>query len=193
MTARSDWLAESLPPSLTRHEDQGLGPIGFCSSQGHGSGYGYGVLVQSPPPPSGLPEDSTRSPVPGNQSNSVANILRTSALPLAIGSVALLLFSSDEGPVLCPWRRCTGGYCPLCGATRSVGSLTRLDFAESFRRFPALALLALVAVVRFWPAKVSNQFQNRFLVTIGALVTAIWIARLVLGEIPGVSTLTWLW
>jgi hypothetical protein len=51
----------------------------------------------------------------------------------------------------------------------------------------------LVAVVRFWPAKVSNQFQNRFLVTIGALVTAIWIARLVLGEIPGVSTLTWLW
>ncbi len=129
----------------------------------------------------------------GKQASSAADVVRASALPLAIGSVALLLFSSDEGPVLCPWRRCTGGYCPLCGATRSVGSLTRLDFAESFRRFPALALLALVAVMQLWPAKMSSQFQNRFLIAIAGLVTAIWIARLSLGEIPGVSTLTWLW
>ena len=151
------------------------------------------MLVQSPPPPSGQPGGPGPIPMPGKQPGAAANAVRASALPLAIGSVALLLFSSDEGPVLCPWRRCTGGYCPLCGATRSVGSLTRLDFAESFRRFPALALLALVAVVRFWPAKVSDQFQNRFLIAIGALVTSIWIVRLSLGEIPGVSTLTWLW
>ncbi len=192
MIVRSGWLVESLPLSRCLRI-RGSVQLAPCSNQGCGSGYGYGVLVQSPPPPSDLPEGFTLTPGPGNQSNSVANVVRAAALPLAVGSVALLLFSSDEGPILCPWRRCTGGYCPLCGVTRSVGSLTRLDFAESFRRFPALALLALVPVVRFWPTKVSNQFQNRFLVAIGALVTAIWIARLVVGEIPGVSTLTWLW
>ncbi len=151
------------------------------------------MLVQSPPPPSGQTAGPIPPSEPAKQPSSMAHTLRASALPLAIGSVALLLFSSEEGPILCPWRRCTGGYCPLCGATRSVGSLTRLDFAESFRRFPALALLALVAVLRFWPTKMAEQFQNRALVALALSVTAIWIARLALGEIPGVSTLTWLW
>ena len=68
---------------------------------------------------------------------------RATALALT-GAAALgagLLAWGGHGPVLCPLRLATGGYCPACGMTRAVGRLVRGDLAGSWRLHPFLLLI----------------------------------------------------
>jgi hypothetical protein len=106
--------------------------------------------------------------------------------------IAGITASSDDGLILCPLRRCSGGYCPGCGLTRSSGQLLRGDLAGSWRQHPFLLLaLAQLAVLATIYATVSqarrNQlrgFLSRFVLANAALLVAIWVARMVVGSIP---------
>ncbi len=114
------------------------------------------------------------------------------ALGLA-GLLALgLSASGEEGPVLCPFRICTGGYCPGCGFTRSTGALIRGDVAGSWRHHPYLLLVAVQAavLVTVWSivadpvrAKLRNAAQP-LLIANAILVATIWIVRILSGQIP---------
>lgn len=123
--------------------------------------------------------------------------------PAALGALALAaLLGSDDGVVLCPYRRCTGGDCPLCGTTRAAGRLLRGDLAASWQAHPLVLFLALqlpvwLAVTRFTPRPNGASWWRRFgpnvlLANIG-LATAIWIVRLALGDVAGPSTLATPW
>jgi hypothetical protein len=106
--------------------------------------------------------------------------------------VALSALSTEDGPVLCPFRRCTGGYCPGCGMTRSAGRLARGDAAASWEHHPYLLLavtqLAVVgAAWRLGPASFRHRLATllvpALMVNLG-LVIAIWVVRLLGGSIP---------
>lgn len=105
--------------------------------------------------------------------------------------------SSDDGLVLCPFRRCTGGYCPGCGLTRSSGKLVRGDLIGSWQHHPFLIIglvqaLVLVALwgtgSRLWPALAGRG--TTIVVVNTALVVTIWLARLATATVPGPSYLT---
>jgi hypothetical protein len=111
----------------------------------------------------------------------------------ALGAlVALSVLATEDGPVLCPFRRCSGGYCPGCGMTRAWGRLLRGDLAGSWARHPYLILaLAQVAVLggtwRLASGPVRLRME-RLLVPLAAanlaLLIGIWVVRLVQGAIP---------
>lgn len=100
--------------------------------------------------------------------------------------------SSDDGPVLCPFRRCTGGYCPGCGITRSTGALIRGDVAGSWHYHPFLLIAAaqLAVLVAWWPvagATIRSALVRRrelLLIVNGVVLMAIWLARLATGLVP---------
>ena len=109
------------------------------------------------------------------------------------GLVALgVSASGDDGPVLCPFRICTGGYCPGCGFTRSTGALIRGDLVGSWHHHPylLLALAQAAVLVALW--KVAGEgVQARLrraaqplLVANAILVSAIWVIRMASGHIP---------
>lgn len=110
------------------------------------------------------------------------------------GATTLLLFalSTEDGPVLCPFRRCTGGYCPGCGLTRSGGRLLRGDLSGSWQQHPYLIFGLLQAVVaavawQFGSSRVRSWLQSRavtLLVLNLTAMTVVWIARMVNGSIP---------
>lgn len=104
----------------------------------------------------------------------------------------LFALSDDDGPVLCPFRRCTGGYCPGCGLTRSGGRLLRGDVAGSWQQHPYLVIgltqaAAIGAMWRFGSPRLREHMKAlgyRALMANLALMTLIWVARLVDGSIP---------
>lgn len=126
--------------------------------------------------------------------------------PAVVGAVALAAFlGSDDGIVLCPYRRCTGGDCPLCGTTRAAGHLLRGDLAASWQAHPIVLVLAMqipmwLAVTRSTRRLSNSSGQtwwqrngaNVLLANIG-VATAVWILRLALGDVAGPSTLTVPW
>lgn len=127
--------------------------------------------------------------------------------PVVIGAVALAAFlGSDDGIVLCPYRRCTGGDCPLCGTTRAAGQLLRGDVAASWQAHPLVLVLALqipiwLAVTHSTRRSQSNASgqtwwqrngANVLLANVG-IATAVWIVRLALGDVAGPSALTVPW
>lgn len=106
--------------------------------------------------------------------------------------IAGITASSDDGLVLCPLRRCSGGYCPGCGLTRSAGQLIRGDLAGSWSQHPFLLLAfgQLAVLTGLWSLG-SAQLRRRlsrqtttFVVANIALLGAIWVARLATGTIP---------
>ena len=120
---------------------------------------------------------------------------RTDWLALAAASTVLTaLLASDDGPVLCPYRRCTGGDCPLCGVTRSAGRLMRGDVAGSWRVHPMVVLVALqlplIAVLT-----VSGRRARVRQLALANLVLAalVWAGRLATGEAAAPSALMWPW
>jgi hypothetical protein len=110
------------------------------------------------------------------------------------GAAVLFLFalSSEDGPVLCPFRRCTGGYCPGCGLTRSGGRLLRGDLAGSWQQHPYLIFGVIQAVVAAVAWQFGSSAARRWLQAnaVTALVlnltalTVIWVVRLINGSIP---------
>ncbi len=129
---------------------------------------------------------------------------RTVGLALA-GAGALgagLAASRGHGPVLCPFRLATGGYCPGCGMTRAVGRLIQGDLTGSWQMHPFLLLLvgqvvlagaawALVELRRHrrWagPNPVSALVRRRagsWQLANGGLLLALWVIRLATHAIP---------
>ena len=112
-------------------------------------------------------------------------------MALAVG--AMVATASDDGFVLCPFRACTGGYCPGCGSTRAARSLITGDLAGawSYSPFVVLVALQLVAVgLSSWvtaperPLARAKQVAMRLAPANGALLLGIWIVRLADGSIP---------
>ena len=132
---------------------------------------------------------------------------RVSALAAAgVAAVgAGLLASGGHGPVLCPFRLATGGYCPACGMTRAVGRLARGDLAGSWQMHPFLLLIVGQAVVAgaAWavlelqrrrsdapnpmPALLRRRANTLQLLN-GGLLLALWVTRLATHAIPAPFT-----
>lgn len=127
---------------------------------------------------------------------------RTTTLGLTAVSLlgAGLVTGGDNGPVLCPFRHVTGGYCPACGMTRALARLLRGDVVGSWHQHPflllALAQVALAAVAwtvaerrRRGPAPnlvltLAARRSDSLLAANGALLVALWIVRLATHVIP---------
>ncbi|NNE95557.1 MAG: DUF2752 domain-containing protein [Acidimicrobiales bacterium] len=117
-------------------------------------------------------------------------------LPLvAGGSIAIVGIVSgliiEDGPILCPFRRCTGGYCPGCGGTRAVGHLARGDVSQAWLSHPWVVLAAIQTVamgglVAALPngVRTVRRLAQPLLVANMVLVLMIWVARLAAGTIP---------
>lgn len=120
-----------------------------------------------------------------------------SPLRLALLAVAAVLAvdaaGTDDGPGLCLFRRCTGGYCPGCGMTRAARHLTRGQLGAAWQDHPWMVLAAFQVVVggavygvaRWIGARIDRR---RVVALLGmanlVLIIGIWIARLVDGSIP---------
>ncbi|MEM8925412.1 MAG: DUF2752 domain-containing protein [Actinomycetota bacterium] len=102
-----------------------------------------------------------------------------------------LTASSDDGIVLCPIRRCTGGYCPGCGLTRSAGKLIRGDLVGSWHHHPFLVLAVAQALVlgALWASgsRLWDTVAERWVSLLRAnvvLLGGLYLLRLLLGDIP---------
>ncbi|MEO5838585.1 MAG: DUF2752 domain-containing protein [Acidimicrobiales bacterium] len=114
-----------------------------------------------------------------------------------------LLRPDAGGPVLCPFRRVTGVWCPTCGMTRAVAWMAHGDLHQSLRYHPLAPLLLIEAVLGaafLWyrhrahrddPAWVpfgflrshSPQTLLRALIVANALlVLAVWVIRVKSGS-----------
>lgn len=123
--------------------------------------------------------------------------LIASPVRIALLVVAAVLIvdagGTDDGPGVCVFRRCTGGYCPGCGMTRSARHLTRGQIGAAWQDHPYLVLAAAQAIVAGAVYAVVRRIGravnwNRVIVVLGivnvVLITGIWIARLIDGSIP---------
>lgn len=116
----------------------------------------------------------------------------TIATGLGFGAVAALAVGSstvDEMPVLCLFRRCTGGYCPGCGGSRAAIALLRGDVAGSWAHHPWVLLLvlqsvALTGAILSGKAHFTQRVRHRLLIGNLGMGLAIWALRLALGIIP---------
>lgn len=121
----------------------------------------------------------------------------TRLLSLLGGFIVALVASDDEGVILCPFRRCTDGYCPLCGATRSAGKLVRGDVIGAWHRHPVLVMWAIQGAL-FGALAVFARRQGRqhglpvrhILMANFALLVGVWLLRMGLGDIPRPTTLS---
>ncbi|MGI9598168.1 MAG: DUF2752 domain-containing protein [Acidimicrobiales bacterium] len=106
--------------------------------------------------------------------------------------LVLAALSNDDGPVLCPLRRCSGGFCPSCGLTRSGGRLLRGDVAGSWAQHPylliAVAQVAAVAALwRFGSASLQGRLSSLARPALAAnvgIMAAVWVVRMAGGSIP---------
>lgn len=126
-------------------------------------------------------------------------VLDTPRTPLVVGTAlaAATLITTvavDDGPVLCPFRRCTGGYCPGCGGSRAARALVTGDLSAAWQLHPWVVLIAAQASVLFLVTALVQsgftvQLQLRKLVTPvlavnGVFGLGLWISRLAMGQIP---------
>jgi hypothetical protein len=77
---------------------------------------------------------------------------------VAIGALAAWNPNARSGPVLCPFRRCTGVACPGCGLTRALGALVRGNLDTALRLHP-LVLLVAVDAFALWVAALVRQHR----------------------------------
>ena len=128
-----------------------------------------------------------------------ATVARTARdqLPLAVGSAVLATLvvtaPGDDGLILCPFRRCTGGYCPGCGGTRAARNLLHGNVSGAWGHNPwvvlaAAQLIVLAGILAFVHPAVRITRLRRLAIPLLAVNTialiAIWIVRLHDGSIP---------
>lgn len=130
------------------------------------------------------------------QRSLLSSILDSPVRMVALAALAIFLVDAggtDDGPGLCVFRRCTGGYCPGCGVTRSARHLTRGEFAAAWHDHPWMVLAAAQMVVAAAVYALFRAVRERIdvrkvLIVVGvvnvALSLGIWIVRLVDGSIP---------
>ena len=107
----------------------------------------------------------------------------------AAGIATVALLSSDDGPILCPFRRITGIPCAGCGLTRCAGELARFDVAGAFGVHPLgpVVLAQLVVVLALWlvrPERVRERWVVPLDVANGVALFAVWLVRNATGDIP---------
>lgn len=114
----------------------------------------------------------------------------TFSLVAATGLVVIASsFGSEDGPVLCLFRRCTGGYCPGCGGSRAVGGLLRGDIAGSWATHPWVPLLALqalasIVVALLGRAESLRAMAPKIIAANAAFAVVLWVYRMAAGDIP---------
>jgi hypothetical protein len=133
-------------------------------------------------------------PVPDGFHRPVGQLDDMTSTVTALGLGALIASASAEDDfVLCPFRRCTGGYCPGCGATRSANRLARGDFAESWAHHPwvmlaAAQLIVVAAIGMFLSAEDRRHRLGQLAIPVllanAILLIGIWIVRLAGHTIP---------
>ena len=114
--------------------------------------------------------------------------------PLAAGLATGVLavsstFATDDGPVLCLFRICTGGYCPGCGGSRAMVSLIRGDLGGAWAQHPWAVLIAvqlvLGAVVAVTPLRSRASGAVRPVLIANAVFgVGLWVLRMGVGQIP---------
>lgn len=119
---------------------------------------------------------------------------RWAVLGAAAAATALVATAgSDDGPVLCPFRRCTGGYCPGCGVSRGANRLVRGDLLGAWQWHPwvivaaaQLVVIGGVLVPRGAPDRraLVRRMATPLLVVNAATMLVIWVVRLSAGAIP---------
>jgi hypothetical protein len=132
-------------------------------------------------------------------SSPAVRLVRLVASPwrIALLAVAAVLAvdagGTDDGAGVCVFRRCTGGYCPGCGMTRSARHLTRGEVGAAWHDHPIIVLLAvqgvvgaaLFATVRTLRPRLRSLRTLAIVAAVnGVLLLAIWVVRLVDGSIP---------
>lgn len=115
------------------------------------------------------------------------------ALLAVVAVLAVDAGGTDDGAGVCVFRRCTGGYCPGCGLTRSARHLLRGEVGAAWADHPVMVLVALQAVgvaaiyglvsglrarLRSWRTLAIFAAAN------GILLLVVWVVRLVDGSIP---------
>jgi hypothetical protein len=115
---------------------------------------------------------------------------------IGLAVVAVLLIDAggtDDGPGLCVFRRCTGGYCPGCGLTRASKHLVRGELGAAWYDHPWIPLLAVQAAVAAAVVAVVRRFRRivnwqLVILTVGigntVLALGIWAIRLSTNSIP---------
>ncbi|MEO8694318.1 MAG: DUF2752 domain-containing protein [Acidimicrobiales bacterium] len=107
-----------------------------------------------------------------------------------------LLRPGAHGPVLCPFRRVTGVWCPTCGMTRAFAWMAHGDLHESLRYHPLAPVLLIEAAVGamfLWYRRRAQKIEGysaplpapllRGLIVANALlVLAVWVIRLKSGS-----------
>ena len=113
-------------------------------------------------------------------------------LVLLGGLTGVAAFTSDDGPVLCPFRMCTGMACPGCGLTRAVAHAARGDLAGSIRlhplALPLVTLLGAAFVLRRSPVH-RQRFDRWFAplgIAVGLTMVAVWLIRWRLGLLDAI-------
>ena len=107
-------------------------------------------------------------------------------------ATAVATASGDDGVVLCPFRRCTGAYCPGCGATRATNRLLRGDIGAAWSQHPAVVLLAtqlavvgaVLLVRRQDPRTLPRWLVLTWLTANAVAMLGIWALRITAGTIP---------
>ena len=142
----------------------------------------------------------------GSPSTPSARVGRPLALLAGAALLAPTLLRPDgHGPVLCPFRRITGVWCPGCGMTRAFGWLAHGDLHQALRYHPLAPLLLIEGVIgaaflvyrrrahRDDPTWLPFHFEGRpgrstaslfqaLLVANALLVLVVWVIRLKLGS-----------
>lgn len=110
----------------------------------------------------------------------------------ALAATAVATAGADDGVVLCPFRLCTGAYCPGCGATRATNRLVRGDVGAAWAHHPAIVLLAAqlaligaILLVRRQDPRTLPRWLVVGCVSANALaMIVIWAVRMGSGAIP---------
>lgn len=112
---------------------------------------------------------------------------------VAVATGLVLTATGDDGLVLCPYRVCTGGYCPGCGGTRAARQLLGGDIAGAWHHHPwvvlaAAQLLILGGIVLLTRSRVPTIEWRRWLLPLTVVnvvaMLAIWVVRLADGSVP---------
>lgn len=114
------------------------------------------------------------------------------ATTIAVGTLVFTA-TGDDGFVLCPFRRCTGGYCPGCGGTRAVRNLAQGNISGAWTHNPWVVLVAVQAVLAAValafvaaPRRIPRlrAIAMPLLAINTVMLIAIWIVRLQNDAIP---------
>ena len=126
-------------------------------------------------------------------------VRRTGDQPLAaLGGVAvaaglIATATGDDGLVLCPYRFCTGGYCPGCGGTRAARHLLGGDLIGAWHHHPwvvlaaaqLVAIVVIATVVRSLSGTVDWRRWRMPIVAVNTVaLVAIWVARIAHESVP---------